>query len=311
MVLGSLVPLLASILVGSSHAAVVKPISWSASSSAPGSDGVSYDVANVADARQSSPWVEGDQGSGLGSWVQADLGGEKTLTGLTVWAGVWYTQEYWNRYNRPKVLVVEFSDGTSQEFSLADEFKPQTLTFTAPKKTSTVKLKVKGIYNGNTFNDTGISEVVLHDAAKPPHLPVSGYKTSSTFPADGDGNYEPVNVADGILDSMWCEGNKTGDGTNEWLELDLGAPQSVSKLVLRNGNAYSFAYFMKSNRATAATVTFGDGATETVTLKDTISEQTVNFAAPHTTNKIRLTFTTVKKGSEFNDLCISEAYALP
>ncbi|MDP2310145.1 MAG: discoidin domain-containing protein [Pseudomonadota bacterium] len=310
MLFGLVATLLSAGLIASADAAVVKPTTWAASSSAPGSDGVSYDIANVADARQSSPWVEGDEGSGLGSWVLADFGGEKTLTGFTVWAGVWYTQEYWNRYNRPKLLVVEFSDGTSQEVTLTDEFKPQAITFASPKKTSSIKLKVKGIYAGNTFNDTGISEVVFHDAAAASHLPVKAYKTSSTFPADGDGNYEPVNTADGILDSMWCEGNKTGDGLSEWFELDLGGSQSVSKLVLRNGNAYSFGYFMKSNRATSASLTFSDGSSEAVTLKDSISEQTITFA-PHTTSKVRVTFTGVKKGSEFNDLCISEAYVLP
>ncbi len=297
-------------LLAPAEAAVVKPTTWSASSSAPGSDGVSYDIANVADARQSSPWVEGDEGSGLGSWVLADFGGEKTITGFTVWAGVWYTQEYWGRYNRPKTLLVEFSDGTTQEVTLADEFKPQTITFNAPKKTTSVKMKVKGIHTGNTFNDTGLSEVVFHDGAPSAYLPVKSYKTSSTFPPDGDGNYEPVNTADGILDSMWCEGNKTGDGTSEWFEVDLGASQEVSRLVLRNGNAYSFSYFMKSNRATAATLTFSDGSSETIAVKDSISEQTVTFPS-HATSKVRVTFTSVKKGSEFNDLCISEAYLLP
>ncbi|MDP2313892.1 MAG: discoidin domain-containing protein [Pseudomonadota bacterium] len=297
-------------MIATAHAGVVKPASWTASSSAPGSEGVSYDIANVADARQSSPWVEGDEGSGLGSWIMADFGGEKTITGFTVWAGVWYTLEYWNRYNRPKLLVVEFSDGTTQEVTLTDEFKPQTITFASPKKTTSIKMKVKGVYTGNTFNDTGLSEVVFHDAVPAPHVAVKSYKTSSTFPADGDGNYEPLNTADGILDSMWCEGNTTGDGTSEWFEMDLGSSQSVARLVLRNGNAYSFPYFMKSNRATAALLTFSDGTTETVAVKDSVSEQTISFP-PHATSKVRITFTTVKKGSEFNDLCISEAYLLP
>lgn len=310
MLLGSVATLLSAGLLASADAAVVKPSMWTASSSAPGSDGVSYDIANVADARQSSPWVEGDEGSGLGSWVLADFGGEKTLTGFTVWAGVWYTLEYWHRYNRPKLVVVEFSDGTSQEVTFTDEFKPQRINFATPKKTSSIKIKVKGIYAGNTFNDTGLSEVVFHDSAPMPHLAVKAYKTSSTLPADGDGHYEPANTADGILDSMWCEGNKEGDGASEWLELDLGSSQRVSSLVLRNGNAYSFGYFMKSNRATSASLGFSDGSSESIVVKDGIGEQTIAFP-PHTASKVRLTFTGVKKGSEFNDLCISEAYVLP
>lgn len=310
MLASVIAPILASYLIASAEAAVVAPASWSASSSAPASDEVSYDIKQIADAKQSSPWVEGDAGSGLGSWALADLGGEKSVNGFTVWAGVWYSSEYWGRYNRPKLLLVEFSDGTTEEFTLTDEMKPQTVTFKAPKKTSQIKIKVKAVYNGNTFNDTGISEVVFFDGAASPTVPVKAHKASTTFPADVDGNYEAVNVSDGILDSMWCEGNKATEGTNEWIELDFGSSKSVSQLVLRNGNAYSFGYFMKANRALGATLTFSDGSTESVTIKDSISEQKIAFA-PHSTSKVKIVFTSVKKGSEFNDLCISEAAFLP
>lgn len=303
--------LFASIVSPSAEAASVKPQAWTASSSAPDAEGFNYEVKNLGDSKQSQPWIEGDGGSGLGSWAAADFGGERTLTGFTIWAGCWYTADYWSRYNRPKLLVVEFSDGTSQEITLADEFKPQTFAFTGgAKRTTSVKFKIKGIFNGNTFNDTAISEVVFQDAARPAWVPVRSYAASTTFPSDGDGNYDALNTADGILDSMWCEGNKAGDGMGEWLEFNFGSEQSVSKLVLRNGNAYSFGYFMKTNRATAAQLSFGDGSTEAVVVKDTISEQTVSFA-PRSTSKVRLTFNGVKKGSEFNDLCVSEAYFLP
>lgn len=305
-----LVGLVASLLIDPAAAAVVKPTTWTASSSAPGAEGVSYDVANLGDAKQSTPWIEGDEGSGLGSWAQADFGSERTITAFTVWAGCWYTFDYWQRYNRPKLVVLEFSDGSSEEFTLADEFKPQTLTLKGPKKTSSVKVKVKGVYAGNTFNDTALSEIVFRDSDKTPHIPVKAYAASTTFPADGDGNYEPLNVQDGILDSMWCEGNTKTDGANEWLEFDFGGTQDVSKLVLRNGNTYSFGYFMKSNRAVAATLAFSDGSSETVAIKDTVSEQTIAFPS-HSASKVRVTFTTVKKGSEFNDLCVSEAYFVP
>ena len=304
--------LFAAFLVASdpAAAAIVKPTSWTASSSASGADGVSYDVANLADAKQSNAWIEGDEGSGLGSWALADLGGEKTISGFTIWAGCWYTQEYWGRYNRPKLLVVEFADGTSQEFTLTDEYKPQEIKFTSPKATSSVKFKVKGVYNGNTFNDTAISEVVFHDGAKSAWTAVSKHAASTTFPPDADGNYEARNTNDGIVDSMWCEGNPKTDGTAEWIEWDFGGAQTVSKLVLRNGNAYSFSYFMKTNRATAATLSFSDGTSEAITIKDTMSEQSIPFAS-RSTSKVRLTVNTVKKGSEFDDLCLSEANFAP
>ena len=45
-------------------------------------------------------------------------------------------------------------------------------------------------------------------------------------------------------------------------------------------------------------------------MKDSVSEQTISFPARET-SKVRIAFTTVKKGSEFDDLCVSEAYLLP
>ncbi|MFZ5482126.1 MAG: discoidin domain-containing protein [Myxococcota bacterium] len=297
-------------LASLAHAATIKPASWSASSTATASEGITYDAVNLGDAKQGNFWANADKQSGLGQWVQADLGGEKTVASLTVWAGCWYTQDYWKRYSRPKLVIAEFSDGSTQEFTLEDAFKPQTLTLAAPKKTSSVKLKIKSAYDGSTWSEAAISEVMLHDAAKDPRIHAAGYATSSTYPSDADGNYDPANVQDGILDSMWCEGNKTGDGTGEWIELKLGGARPVSQLVLRSGNGTSFSFFMKSNRATAATLTFGDGSRESITIKDSPSEQVISFQT-RTTDKVRLTFDTVKKGTEFNDLCVSEVWLAP
>jgi hypothetical protein len=296
--------------VSVAQAAMIKPSAWTASSSAANTDGITYDAANLGDGKQGNFWANADKASGLGQWVQADLGGEKTLSSMTVWAGCWYTADYWKRYARPKTIVAEFADGTSQEFTLEDAQKPQTLTFSSPKKTSSVKLKIKAAYTGSTWNEAAISEVVFQDTAKDARLHAASYAASTTYPSDADGNYEPANMQDGIVDSMWCEGNKAGDGTGEWVEFKFGGAVPVSQLFLRSGNATSFSFFMKSNRATAATLTFGDGSKESIVVKDTVSEQTISFQT-RTTDKVRLSFDTVKKGSEFNDLCVSEAWFAP
>jgi hypothetical protein len=114
-----------------------------------------------------------------------------------------------------------------------------------------------------------------------------------------------MQAADGINDSMWCEGNKAGDGTNEWIEFTFPAAQAVAKLSLVNGVGSSMGTWMKSNRATAATLTFSDGSTAAVALKNSMLPQVVEFPS-RTTSKVRVTFTTVVKGKEFNDLCVSE-----
>lgn len=299
-----LLPLISAVLINTVLAAPIKPVSWTASSSAPEAEGANYEAKNGGDAKQSSFWLEGDAGSGLGASLQADFGAEKTLSSIMIWPGAWVTYNYWVHYNRPKLVVLEFSDGSTQEVTLPDEFKPYTVAL-AGKKTSSVKIRIKSVYNGDAFPDTAISEVMFFDNTTDTRVPVAKYSASSTFPADGDGTYEALNTGDGIIDSIWCEGDKAGDGTNQWLEFSFGSSQTVSQLVLRNGNAYSFPLYMKTNRGTAATLTFSDGSTSAITIKDSPSEQTISFGA-HTTDKVRITFTTVKKGSEFNDMCVSE-----
>jgi hypothetical protein len=292
---------------GVAHAKTLAVEKATASSTYPGSDGVSYEAKNVNDGKVSTVWTEGADGAGMGESISIALkGGAQEVTGFTIWNGNWYTQDFFDRHNRIKEVLVEFSDGTTERHGLEDGFKPQTIRFEKPHKTEYVTLKIKGKYGGNTFDDTCISEVKLFDDAPEPAIPVAAHKASSTYPEDNDGNYEPVNMHDGILDSMWCEGSKDGDGTGEWIEFDFGGRKQISKLQLNNGNAHSFGMFMKANSATSATLTFDGGATEKITIKPSMMSQTISFPA-HTTAKVKLTIDAVRKGKEFNDLCLSEA----
>ncbi len=290
-----------------SAGAPLKVVTWTASTTAEPSDARNFEVSNLGDGKQSTSWAEGETGAGLGSWVQADFGTAKTLTALTVWGSNWYNTEYFGHYNRPKMIIAEYADGSTEEFNTTDEQKPQVLKLKSPKQTQTVKLRIKAIYAGKGV-DTGLSEVKFFDNGSEGAVPVSGARASTTAPGDVDGNYNAANAGDGIIDSMWCEGNQKSDGTLEWLEFTLGRRSSVSTLKIRNG-APSGDLFKAVNRPTAATITFSDGASESVTLKDMPFEQSITFSA-HTTDKVRLTFTSVKKGEKYDDLCVTEVTVL-
>ena len=303
-------PFLLLAAAGPAAAGTLKITGATASSETHDNSGVSYAAKNVKDGKQGTAWFEGDDGSGLGSWVQVDLDGEQTVTGFRIWNGYWLTYDMWKRNNRVKTLEVEGEDGSEQSFTLTDDMKPEELHFDKPMKTSSLKFRIKGIYAGNTFNDTAISELRILDATPDDFLVPTAYSASTTYPADTDGDYEANNVGDEILDSMWCEGNKDGDGTGEWLQMDFGRSRKVGKLVLVNGNADGFSAFMNANSATAATLTFSDGTTQAITIKPTLIEQTIPVG-PKTTSSVKITFDGVHKGKQFNDLCISEARFYP
>lgn len=288
------------------EAAPVKATAVTSSSSQPNADGETYDAKNVADSKQATPWVEGEEGSGLGSWVQLDFAEPTKLTSFRIWNGNWASYDYWGRYSRAKELELEFSDGTKEKIDLKDEKVAELITLPKPVTAQWVKVKLKSVYSGNTFNDTSISEIQFLDDKPDTHIKVSDWRASSVYPEDADGNYVASNVQDGLADSVWCEGDK-GDGSGQWIEADFGTQRAVSKLVWINGNAANFALFMKGNRASEVTLSFSDGKSETLAVKSSTKETEVTFPS-HTTNKVRITFNGVTVGKEFNDLCVSEAY---
>ncbi len=307
----SLLPIAALLISPLAQARDLAVVEVTSSSEHSDDSGVSYAPKNVKDRKQTSAWFEGEEGSGLGAWIQLDLGQSQTITGLRVWNGYWLNEDMWQRNNRVKDLEVELSDGSKHSFTLQDVKAIEELRFPKAVSTQTVKLRIKGIHRGNTFNDTAISEVQIFDASPSEVVVPASFTASTTYPADGDANYEPGNVGDGLLDSMWCEGSKDGDGTGEWIELDFGSSAKVGGLVLSNGNALDLKSFMAANSAVKGTVTFSDGSKEALTIKPSMMEQTIRFASPRTASSLRLSFDEVRKGKEFNDLCISELRVVP
>jgi len=296
--------MMALFLTGTANAAVLDITGASASSFEPESAGVKYEPKYVKDGRRSTVWVEGEDGSGLGSWVQVDLDSARTVVGFRLWNGNWYTRDFWERHNRAKEIEVELSDGTRHQFTLRDEMVIEELRFDNPVTTSSLRIRIKSVFGGTTFNDTCISEIQVFDNSPKETLLIARSEASSVYPADTGGRYDTDMMNDGLLDTMWCESNE-GTGVGEWVEFDFGGSRGLSQLVLVNGNAYSFSISMKSNRAKSATLTYSDGTSQDITLRPSMIEQVIELGS-HTTSSVRLTFTDVVTGSEFNDLCVSE-----
>ena len=246
-------------LIGTALAGQVKPAGVEASSYLVSDKGEAYEGKGVTDGKLDNGWLEGDDSSGLGSWVMLDLGGEKTVTGLKIWNGYWISHDFWTRHNRAKEIEVEFSDGSKETFTLVDEMKPDQVRFSSPKATTSVKVKFKSVYRGSTFNDTGFSEIQVMDNSPSTFVVPASYTPSSVL-QDGSTQYPPEQLADGLVDSLWCEGNAEGDGTGESVVFDFGQSVQVSKLQMRNGSAGSFKDFMATNRAKAGKLTFSDGS---------------------------------------------------
>jgi len=268
-------------------------------------DGAIYLAGNVHD-RSTQPWFEGEPGSGVGSWVRVDLGGEHTVTEVRLMAGDWTSETYWSRANRPKLLELKYSDGSTDTMELSDEWKVQTFELPKPKSTSSIRFKINAIYSGTAFPDTAISEIQVFDDTQGKEVGVKSANASSEFPADDEGRYDAAQAADGVKDTMWCEGDKESEGVGEWIEFQLDENTTISSMKVCPGMCASFAIHKTGNMPKKVTLDFGDGASQSVEFKDIPLDQPVKFSAPHKTDKVKMKIESVRKGSKFDDTCLSE-----
>lgn len=266
-----------------------------------------YSAERAVDGKQGTSWVEGDEGSGLGAYLTVDLGKAKNVTAIRLWAGDWNSWADWQRANRPKEVELKFDDDSTQMVTLKDEKVAQTFEIEGGKSTQHVRIKLKSTYGGSAWFDTGISEVQLLGDGDDARITGTA-KASSEAPEDGDGNYLASNATDGLLDSMWCEGDKAGDGTGEWLAIDFGAKRTFDKVTLLNGIGSSMSLWMKANQATGLKFTYDDGSSYDLAIERP-SFRPATFEIPEvTTATVKITATSVKPGREFNDLCLSEVH---
>src|SRR5262245_15246691 len=119
------------------HAGVV-PIAGVTAKSYYSQGGSSYPADKIKDGK-TIPCFEVDTGNGVGAWIEVDLGGEKKVTKIAMFAGDWQSGENWQQANRPKELEVKWTDGTVDIWQLTDEWKVQTFVPKTPKATSTIR----------------------------------------------------------------------------------------------------------------------------------------------------------------------------
>jgi F5/8 type C domain len=291
-------------LGGLAEAAPVKIAAVTAKSSYV-SGGDSFPADNAKDGKSSTAWFEGDAGSGVGSWIEVDLGGAHNVTRIVMLAGDW--SGGWAKANRPKEFEVKFADGSTTSWTLADEYKAQELKLPAAKSTGTIRFKINQIFSGSAFPDTAISEILVFDDAPDPFATVTGVTASSEFPQDADGNYFATQSADNVRDTYWCEGNKTGDGVGEWLEYTFAAPTKITAVQACSGMCTTSDLLSKGNAPSKVTLQFSDGTTQQLALKSALPiPSKVALTAPVTTTSVKLRIDEIRKGSDYDDACLSE-----
>ena len=166
-----------------------------------------------------------------------------------------------------------------------------------------------------TYNDPSICSRCEQKLGSPkvPSSPLSlsniikSSKASSVYSGDDLGTHSPKNLYDGWESTNWTEGVK-GYGIGEYVILNFDGTYAVKSLTILIGSHYqgTTTYYEKNGRPSELLLTFSDGSTYTVHLKDTAKEQTISFDQYYYTDSIKLTIKDVYPGTTYEDTIIAE-----
>ena len=215
------------------------------------------------------------------------------------------SRDFYDRHNRLKSVQVKFSNGSSQKFDLLDKKERQSLNLATPVKTKSVRIVLKEVYPGTTFNDTVLSEVQFF--TKDPGAVVDNVKAkaSSALPGDSNASFIAPNLFDGLQDTMWCEGKKDA-GVGESIQVTLPAVTALKELRVMNGVAVTEETYQKNNRVTKLKLELAPGQVKEVDVADQFGAyQTIPLDGVKTST-FKLTIQATAAGSSFNDTCLSE-----
>jgi len=294
--------------VGSAHAERLAVKRVTASSSKPESMGVTFGPDKAADGQAYSHWAEGESAGGLGDWIDFKFPKTSVVTRMVIYNGNWDSKDFFLRSNRVKKLRVKGMSGLPEEYELQDTMERQEVVFKKPLRTRSIKLILKDVYPGSTFNDTCISEVQFFNDLPGHAVMIAGAEATSALKSDPDASYGAGRVVDGLRDTVWCEG-KEGAGVGEVITLKLGGDVSLETLEFLNGVAASEDTFQKNNRVIRMKLEFGTTVKE-VGIPDIFGQKVQISLGGVKASTIRLTILETTPGTHYNDTCISELSVL-
>ena len=107
----------------------------------------------------------GVRGKGIGEWIKIIFPSSRTITRIGIVPGYAKSHpRYGNLFrlnNRVKDVRLEFSDGSSVQFTFTDTESMQYINLDPPVQSQYVKIIIESIYRGTKWNDTLISEIEI------------------------------------------------------------------------------------------------------------------------------------------------------
>ena len=121
--------------------------------------GNSYGPSNLTDGDDSTAWVEGSDGQGVGDFVVLEFDTARAIRGLTIRNGYDKNPGIFAKNSRVKDIELRFSTGDSLQATLKDAPDSQQVELSSPVNAKWVELIIRSVYPGSKYSDTAINEI--------------------------------------------------------------------------------------------------------------------------------------------------------
>ncbi len=121
--------------------------------------GNSYGPSNLTDGDDSTAWVEGSDGQGVGDFVVLEFDTARAIRGLTIKNGYDKSRDIFAKNSRVKDIELRFSNGDSLQATLKDTPDAQPVALPRPIDAKWVELIIRSVYPGSKYADTAINEL--------------------------------------------------------------------------------------------------------------------------------------------------------
>lgn len=132
-----------------------------AASSTYDGDRATHIATNLIDGKRETNWTEGVDGNGIGEYVHFEFQEKQTITGFRICSGNHSSDSYYAKNARPKEIKLTFEDGSSEQFTLLDVKEEFTFQLSEAITTKNIRLTIQSVYEGSSWEDTVISEIVF------------------------------------------------------------------------------------------------------------------------------------------------------
>lgn len=121
--------------------------------------GNSYGPEHLFDGDQSTAWVHGTRGPGIGANITIIFDRPRTVRALSVVNGYAKNPDIFTKNTRVRTLHLSFSNGDTATLTLPDDHQRRSIALPKPVEAQWVRLRIGSVYAGARYTDTAISEL--------------------------------------------------------------------------------------------------------------------------------------------------------